>query len=79
MGFIDGFLDKMKLGGNYDDDEEYDEYDDAPNPEEAFHLPGRPSRRKIICRISGRRRPRSPQSRRVSRDEAPQKRQEAEW
>ena len=24
MGFIDGFLDKMKLNGNYDEDEEYD-------------------------------------------------------
>ena len=23
MGFIDGFLDKMKLNGNYDEDEEY--------------------------------------------------------
>ena len=22
MGFIDGFLDKMKLNGNYDEDEE---------------------------------------------------------
>lgn len=28
MGFIDGFLDKMKLNGNYDEDEEYDGYDD---------------------------------------------------
>ncbi len=28
MGFIDGFLDKMKLGGNYDEDEEYDAYDE---------------------------------------------------
>ncbi len=28
MGFIDGFLDKMKLGSNYDEDDEYDEYDD---------------------------------------------------
>lgn len=28
MGFLDGFLDKMNLGGNYEDDEEYDEYDD---------------------------------------------------
>lgn len=33
MGFIDGFLDKMKLGGNYDDDEEYDEYDDDSDDE----------------------------------------------
>lgn len=28
MGFIDGFLDKMKLGGNYDEDDEYDAYND---------------------------------------------------
>ena len=28
MGFIDGFLDKMKLGGNCDEDDEYDAYND---------------------------------------------------
>lgn len=33
MGFIDGFLDKMKLGSNYDDDDEYDEYDDDGDDE----------------------------------------------
>lgn len=35
MGFIDGFLDKMKLGSNYDDDEEYDDYDDEDQDDEA--------------------------------------------
>lgn len=33
MGFIDGFLDKMKLNGNYDEDEEYDGYDDEEDEE----------------------------------------------
>lgn len=33
MGFIDGFLDKMKLGSNYDDDDEYDEYDEDGDDE----------------------------------------------
>lgn len=35
MGFIDGFLDKMKLNGNYDEDEEYDGYDDEEDEEVA--------------------------------------------
>lgn len=35
MGFIDGFLDKMKFGDNDDDDDQvYDGYDDADDEEE---------------------------------------------
>lgn len=29
MGFIDNFLDKMKLGSNYEDDDDYEGYDDV--------------------------------------------------
>ena len=38
MGFIDGFLDKMKLNGNYDEDEDYDGYDD--DEEEEYTIVG---------------------------------------
>ncbi|MCM1308149.1 MAG: cell division protein SepF [Butyrivibrio sp.] len=41
MGFIDGFLDKMKLGSNYDDDDEYDEYDDGDDEVSAVRTVGR--------------------------------------
>ncbi len=34
MGFIDGFLDKMKFGDNDDDDQVYDGYDDADDDED---------------------------------------------
>ena len=50
MGFIDGFLDKMKLNGNYDEDEEYDGYDD--DEEEDVTPKVRNSRKKITSMIS---------------------------